>query len=192
MWLFFFVVVAEPLSPVFYYVRLTNGERGGRGAARAWAWEENQIEVITGSRLTNAIKVKKEWWNGCVYYVSVWIRGEWGSWILIRLLDGREKKTFCRFLLVWLMCEVSRSSPPPPFGLGLFYCDAKIMMPVTVHFLIDVGIFNSCLQAENSIKRPNVEHFLKGHLVTQQKRQMRVFSLSHNYYLFIYLWSHRI
>lgn len=142
---------------MFYYVRLTNGERGGRGAASAWAWEENQIEVITGSRLTNAIKVKKEWWNGCVYYVSVWIRGEWGSWILIRLLDGRGggkgSVGFC-----WVDWCV-RWAAPPTFSLGLFHCDAKIMMPVTVHFLIDVGIFNSCLQAENSIKRPNVEDF---------------------------------
>lgn len=149
-------LVAEPLSPLFYYVGLTNGERGRPRAARAWAWEENQIEVITGSRLTNAIKVKKEWWNGCVYYVSVWIRGEWRSWIVIRLWDGGRGKK--RVLLVWLMCEVS-CPPPPLFVSGLFYCDAKIMMPVTVFLLIDVGIFNSCLQAEKSMKRPNVGHF---------------------------------
>lgn len=85
---------------LFYYVGLTNGERGRPRAAPAWAWEENQIEVITGSRLTNAIKVKKEWWNGCVYYVSVWIRGDEGP----GSSSGGWKNCFS---LVWLMCEVS-------------------------------------------------------------------------------------
>lgn len=116
-------LVAEPLSLLFYYVGLTNGERGRPRAARAWAWEENQIEVITGSRLTNAIKVKKEWWNGCVYYVSVWIRGEWRSWIVIRLWDGGggEKKGFVGLIDVW--GELPPRTPFP-FRLGfvLLWC----------------------------------------------------------------------
>lgn len=76
------------------------------------------------------------------------------------------------------MCEVSCFFPS--FRLGLFYCDTKIMMPVTLYFLIGVGIFNSCPRAENSVKGPKWNVFT-GAL---KKRHVHVFDVSHNYWLF--------
>lgn len=87
-------------------------------------------------------------------------------------LRWEEKKKFCMFLSVWLMCEVSRFRPP---------FSSVAVLPPTKH-----DARRKCRNIQQLATGCGT--FGGGGLVGQLKWQMRVFSLTDNCCIFIYYW----